>query len=347
MSDARPLVISRDPDLLDDVHRLAVAAGCEADTGSGAAAARRSWSTASLVVVGSDVASEVARAGLPRRDGVVVVTNDGALPPWSDALACGADTIVALASERRVLLERLAESSTRRRARVVGVVGGCGGAGASVVACALAVRAARRGWGVVLVDTDPDAAGLDLLLAAEDVPGARWTDLSGASGRLVPESVRDALPSVHGVHLLAVDRSSPEPVPPAAAGAVLDALRGACDVLLVDLPRAHADLVGTLAPRCDEVLVVAPTDVRGATATRRTVAMVEPLAPLRLVARRRRRAAVEPERLADWLGVDLAAEIRDERGLTAAADRGEPPALRRRSRLGRTCDGLVGGWTVR
>jgi len=77
------------------------------------------------------------------------------------------------------------------------------------------------------------------------------------------------------------------------------------------------------------------------------VATLEPFAPVRLVVRRRRRAAVEPERLADWLGVALAAEIGDERGLTAAADRGEPPAVRRRSRLGRTCDHLLDTWAIR
>jgi len=347
MTDARPLVISRDPDLIDDVHRLAVAAGCEADTGAGPAAARRTWSTASLVVVGADVVTEVALAGLPRREGVVVVSNDADGPPWTEALACGADSVVELASGRRVLLERLAESSVRGRARVIGVVGGCGGAGASVLASALAVRAGRRGATVALVDADPDAAGLDLVLAAEDVPGARWTDLASATGRLVPDAVLEALPRAHGVHLLSMDRGRPDPVAPQAAGAVLDALRGAVDVVLVDLPRTHLDLVAALAPRCEEVLVVAPTDVRGATATRRTVATLEPFAPVRLVVRRRRRAAVEPERLADWLGVALAAEIGDERGLTAAADRGEPPAVRRRSRLGRTCDHLLDTWAIR
>jgi Flp pilus assembly CpaE family ATPase len=130
-------------------------------------------------------------------------------------------------------------------------------------------------------------------------------------------------------------------------GVVLDALRGACDLVVADLPRGDSDLVGTVAPRCDEVLVVAPTDVRGAAATRRIVALLEPFAPVRLIVRRRRRPAVEPDRLADWLGVPLAAEVADEPGLTALCDRGEPPGARRRSRLGRTCDGLVAGWLPR
>ena len=72
---------------------------------------------------------------------------------------------------------------------VLAVVGGRGGAGASVFAAAVAVAAVRDGERALLVDCDPLGGGLDLLLAAEDVAGLRWADISvgrraGARGRV-------------------------------------------------------------------------------------------------------------------------------------------------------------------
>ena len=64
----------------------------------------------------------------------------------------------------------------RRRGAAVAVVGGCGGAGASVLAAALAVTAVRHGGRALLVDCDPLGGGLDLVLGAEHVAGLRWPD---------------------------------------------------------------------------------------------------------------------------------------------------------------------------
>src|SRR5699024_11548525 len=75
----------------------------------------------------------------------------------------------------------------------VGVVAGCGDAGASVLACALAGRAGAD-HSTVLVDADPLGGGLDLVLGAEQVPGPRWTDLSASRGQLRPSTLADALP---------------------------------------------------------------------------------------------------------------------------------------------------------
>ena len=57
----RPLLLTRDPDLLDDLRRLSVAAGVEPDVVTTAAAGRRLWSAAPVVVVGDDLARRSCR----------------------------------------------------------------------------------------------------------------------------------------------------------------------------------------------------------------------------------------------------------------------------------------------
>ena len=61
---------------------------------------------------------------------------------------------------------------------VLAVAGGRGGAGASVLAAAVAVTAVRDGQRALLVDCDPLGGGLDLVLAAEDLAGLRWPEIA-------------------------------------------------------------------------------------------------------------------------------------------------------------------------
>lgn len=186
----RPLVCLRDPELLDDVLRLAAAGCVDVDVPADPAAARRSWSSAPLVLVGADVAEAYAGARLARRPGVVLVgrgpaegTDDVAL--WALAADLGADHVVFLPAAEPWLVDRFATvaAGPGEPGQVVTVVGGRGGAGASVLATALAVTASRAGARTLLVDADPLGGGLDLLLGHEEVAGLRWPDLADAAGR--------------------------------------------------------------------------------------------------------------------------------------------------------------------
>lgn len=341
----RPLLLTRDADLLDDLRRLAVAAGAEPDVVTAAAPARRLWASAPLVVVGDDLADEIAAASLARRPDVLVASHAAeAAVPWRAALALGAEDVVTLPAGEGFLLERLAERrSAQRRATVLGVVGGSGGAGASVLATALALAARRAGRDVLLVDADPGSGGLDLVLGAEDEQGVRWCDLAAVSGLLVPEALRGALPSAHGVDVLSVDRSGVDAVPVDAVPVVVDSALAAYDVVVVDLPRCTPDVLDAVVPRCDVVLLVATPDVRGAAASMRRVAQLSERADVRLVVRQRPRhgQALDPDELAAWLGLEVAAEIPHDPRLEEALDRGDPPGLAARSRLARTCAELV------
>ncbi len=205
----RPLVVTADELVLDDILRLAAAAGVEVIVAADAAAARPGWSTAPLVLIGPDVAATCAGAEFGRRAPVVLVSRSELdADEWRAALRAGAESVFVLPAGEPELVQRLGEAVERSATDgvVVGCIGGRGGAGASVLACALAVTAARSGRSALLVDLDPLGGGADLLLGAEDVPGLRWPELRAAAGRLPGAALRAALPQSAGVAVLAADR---------------------------------------------------------------------------------------------------------------------------------------------
>src|SRR5436190_19613638 len=95
---SHPLVVTSDPDLLDDILRIAADSGGLVDVAPDPAAARPWYSRAPLVVIGIDVAAACVRAQLGRRPSVVLVGryDDAGPPDWSVADALGAEHLVAL-----------------------------------------------------------------------------------------------------------------------------------------------------------------------------------------------------------------------------------------------------------
>ena len=69
----RPLLVTADPSILDDLLRLAATAGVEVDVAHDLPAARRSWNAAPLVVLGPDLLDRCSAARLGRRGRVVVL----------------------------------------------------------------------------------------------------------------------------------------------------------------------------------------------------------------------------------------------------------------------------------
>lgn len=226
----------------------------------------------------------------------------------------------------------------RRRSRdggavgeVVTVVGASGGCGASTLAALLAHRRATRGR-TVLVDLDPGAAGLEVLLGVEAVPGVRWADLGHAAGGLGPEDLTGVLPTWAGVEVLSEDRR-PGGGTPEARAAVLDALvAGASTVVLDASARAIAALpdVARLLGAAPGVLVTRQ-DVGGMAAGLRARSAVGPTRGL--VLRRWSGSSVAPVEAAHLLGTRLLGRIDEDTGLRDAVERGLGPRPARR--LGR------------
>jgi secretion/DNA translocation related CpaE-like protein len=337
----RPLLITSDPVVLDDLLRIAATAGVELEVAPDAGAARRSWSTAPVVVVGHDVAVACARQRLPRRDDVVLLGSDlDDAGVWQLGVEVGAAHVVFLPDAELWLTALLADPSSRA-GTVVAVVGGRGGAGASSVAAALAVTGARSGLRALLVDGDPLGGGIDLVFGGEHSEGLRWPDLSGARGRVPGAALTAALPRMADLSVLSWDRGGTEDVPAEAMATVLDAGRRSCDLVVVDLPRHVDDGFRVVAEHADLLLLVVPAEVRAAAAAARVAARVTALAAdVRLVVRGPAPSRLSGADVARVLALPLAGYLRAEPDLAAALERGEAPGTRP-GPLSSFCGGLL------
>jgi secretion/DNA translocation related CpaE-like protein len=328
--------------LLDELVRLAVAAGAEPEVAGDPGAVRRSWSTAPLVLVGSDCAAEVVRRGLPRRANTILVgrdADDGAV--WQQAIGIGAEQVAILPDCEGWLRELMADVADGPRAagHTVCVIGGKGGAGASTLAASLAMGGLRRHWATTLIDGDPLGGGLDLLVGEEHADGFRWPDLAEVHGRVTSAALRRVLPGFGSLSILSWDRGVVLRVPPEAMRVALAAGRRGSDLVVVDLPRQHPDLSSEPALAAGgPVLVVVQAEVRAVAAAQRMVAALsEHAADLRVVVRGPSPARISPEMVAATLGLPLAGALRPEPRRAADQERGEPPGVVT-GPLSRLCD---------
>ena len=142
-----PLLVSADPLLVADVQRLCAAAGVVPEVVRDSAHALRPWSGAPVVLVGADCAASSPASSPPRRPRVHVL---GRSPVgdalFRDALGVGAETVAGLPASETWLVELLTDVGDGGAAPgvTIGVIGGSGGAGATVFAAALAQMAADR-----------------------------------------------------------------------------------------------------------------------------------------------------------------------------------------------------------
>ncbi|MEV0961945.1 septum site-determining protein Ssd [Streptomyces sp. NPDC049910] len=336
---AGPLIITEDPALLDDLLRLCAAAGAEPQVHHAVPEGRGGWDAAPLVLVGDDAAARCV--GATRRRGVLLVGRDQDDPQvWRRAVEIGADCVLRLPDAEGWLVDRIADvaEGVGRPALTVGVIGGRGGAGASTLACALAVTAAREGRRTMLVDGDPLGGGLDVLLGGEQQAGRRWPDFAASRGRVAGGALEEALPSVHGLRVLSWDRGDSVAIPPEAMRSVLAAARRRGGVVVVDLPRRVDEGTAEALAQLDVGLLVVPGDLRAVAAARRvasTVRMV--LGDLRAVVRGPWGSGLDEQWVAEALELPLVGELPLEAGLAADLDAGVPPGAGDRDPLAGFC----------
>lgn len=334
------LFVTRDETLLDELLRLAAAAGVTPEVAVDTGAALRAWAAASLVLVGADVAGEVAAAAPPRREGVhVVVWGEAPDGLFRVALAAGAENVAMLPASGEWLGEALGDLADAGRARglTIGVLGGSGGAGATTFACALGQVAARSGPAVV-VDADPLGPGVDRVLGLERAPGVRWEELCRTTGRLSARSLRDALPRSGRLACLTWSAGRHDSLQAFAVRETLSAARRGHDSVVIDLPRTHDPLVEEVAARCDLLVVVAVPTVAGIASAGRVVAAHAGRSSLRVVLRGR---GVEQRAVARALGVRVVSSMPEQRGLAEAIDLGLGPVRSRRGALGRAASEVL------
>lgn len=339
----RPLLVTAHPRLLDELLRLCAVTGVEPEIRGDPETARGLWSDSPLVIVGDDVSETAIHCELPHREDTVLLgtdLDDGDI--WRRAAAVGADHVIFLPDAEAWLVDRLADLADRAGAAsstlCVAVVGGRGGAGASTLACALAVAAVKRGQAAALVDIDRIGGGIDVLLGGEAASGLRWPDLCGARGRVDGGALSAALPRLHGLTVLSWDRGASGAVPQDTMRAIVGAVRRRHDVVVIDMPR-HTDAVAEEAlAQCETGLVVIPSELRAIAAAAQVVAHLRPtVRDLRAVVRTPSPSGLSADEVADNAGLPLAGELRHEPHLIESVERGEPPGTRSRGPLARFC----------
>lgn len=338
MTASHALLVTTDDGILEDVLRLAAAAGVVLDVAHDATSAVAAWGSAPLVLVGADSVPTLAAATPLRRERVFVVAR-GSLADalFRGALQVGAESVLELPAAESWLVESLTDvvDGDVRRAVSLAVVNGSGGAGATTFAAALALTAASPARPVTLLDADPLGGGLDRLVGLEEGEGVTWGSLMQSTGRFSARSLRQALPQRGGLAVLTWGKGGAGPVDPALVREVLSAAQRGSQVVVVDVPRYPDAVTADLITRCDRVILVADLKVHAVCAASKVVELLRPVAhDLHLVARVSD-SALDPASVAQTLDVPLLLSMRDQRRLGESVELGLGPVPTRRGPLAR------------
>ena len=333
------LAVLTDSELLNELDRVAAAVGVRiVRAGVGSSVSRRTWSAAAAVVLDQAAAVRCGESALPRRGHVSVLTAaEPTTATWAAGIAVGARHVLRLPAQERELIQELGEAAESARdqgprGEVVAVIGGCGGAGASLLAVALAYSAAYSVAEALLVDLDPWGGGVDLLVGGETAPGLRWPDLALQGGRLNWSAVREALPRHREITLLSGTRRGYE-LDAAPVDAVVDAGRRGGAIVVCDLPRRLTDATQAALDTADLVVLVSPCDVRACAATGSIAPVLATINPnLGLVVRGPSPGGLRAAEVADIVSLPLLASMKAEPQLAEQLERGGL-RLRRRSAL--------------
>lgn len=338
------LAMLTDPGLRDELDRVAAAVGVRVvHLGGRHPVSRKTWSAAAAVVLDHAAADRCGRLALPWRTHVSVLTGtEAATATWAAAITVGAQHVLRMPEQEGELVRELAEAAESARddgicGAVVAVIGGRGGAGASLFAVALAQAAADA----LLVDLDPWAGGIDLLVGGETAPGLRWPDLALQGGRLNWSAVRAALPRPRGISVLSGTRRGYE-LDAGPVDAVIDAGRRGGVTVVCDLPRRLTDATQAALDAADLVVLVSPCDVRACAAAATMAPVLTAINPnLGLVVRGPSPGGLRAAEVADVAGVPLLASMRAQPRLAEQLEHGGL-RLRRRSVLASAARRVLG-----
>lgn len=270
------LVLTADQALREEIRRAAAAADRDC-TPAHPPIPRYAWQRAPMVVLDAMSAGRCVEERLPRRPGIVLVTTgEPRLDDWQRATAIGVERVIALPQQAAALVEALGAYPVAGSGDgvTVAVVGGSGGAGASVLAAAVALRAAKANYRphTLLVDGDRNGGGLDLLLGIDDQDGLRWPGLVLEGGRIAAASLHNALPGFgDGLSVLSWGRRvqadmGQAGMSVAAVESVLDAGRDAGDLVVCDVARERTAQAEAMLAAADLAVLVVQADLRSAVA---------------------------------------------------------------------------------
>ena len=335
------VLLTNDEPLVGAVVRAAAAAGVVPLVHREVSAVLPGWATASMVLVGADLLAEVCDLSLPRRSQVFVV---GLAPPspdtLRDALTCGAAAVLELPTDEVSLVDLLTDAADGGVAggRLVGVVGGTGGAGATTFAAALGIVLAESEGSALLIDADRAGGGIDQVLGLRAGDGVRWDVLAEASGRLSARSLRETLPARGPLSVVAWPSDRSAALGAATLRSVLSAGRRGYGTVVVDLPRSAPEVLEEVLPRCTHVLVVSRVTVVALAAC---VHLADRLPHPGSAVVLRGRNGFDDTAVERVLELPVWHRMADQRGLDEAVDLGLGPLRTRRGPLARAVREVV------
>jgi pilus assembly protein CpaE len=263
------------------------------------------------------------------------------------AMEAGAAGFFVWPAEREQLAQAAASSArtplpASKRAKLIAVHSGIGGAGTTFVACHLAAAFARRGIDPVLLDADPvfddlssalgvPTEGLNTLadlislgdeLAARHVEGALWKHDSGC--RLLPAPRVEVAARVQPSELMAV----------------VDLAASISELVVIQLSRSLDEKSRAALAAADDLLEVIRPDAGCLRATARALELLQPhgLRPL-LVVNRARGGDLSVREISRAFDAEVGAVVPEERAIERARSRGG--LMPARGRIGRIFDRLA------
>ncbi|MFD0557827.1 secretion/DNA translocation related CpaE-like protein [Stackebrandtia endophytica] len=344
----QPLIISGDHQMAARLVDLAVAAGVEPRQVSNGVAAQPHWDTASVVLIGDDVAESLA-SGLTQRDDIILVTTDDCSIDNAHRLATtvGADQVASLPAATDWVMARMAWAAVGQTTPpVVAVTGARGGSGASTLATAMALRAAHTGQDTLLVDADRYGGGLDIVLGWERHVGLRWPELAAMPTAFDPDKLKDGLPSQGRLTLLSHTRDARPSVSSERLAGVLTAARQTHDLIVLDLPRPGA-FPGPMACDVDLLVVIVPAEIRAVAAARHAIAGFAQLADrVCLVTRKPSPGRLSDEQIAHVVSAPVVTSWNTDSKLAGAMEAVRFAGRIKRGELGAVADAVLSAVTT-
>lgn len=118
-------------------------------------------------------------------------------------MRAGADHVAPLPEAAPWLAAFLSRARSKpERARVISVLGGCGGAGGTTLALLLAQSFAAASARTLALDADPLGPGLEFLLGPMEGSALTWYELPSDGRPLDPARFFEALPEAGGCRVL-------------------------------------------------------------------------------------------------------------------------------------------------
>lgn len=277
------------PDVPETAHALVLSPGEVTES---------EWVRATLIVVDDAGIDELAPRDLPAHENIVVIgtdLDDAGIYPRAEAL--GAHAVHVLPQDESRLVTDMA-AAIHAGTTIIAVTGGCGGAGASTMAAAIAQEASRTGRDTLLLDADPMGGGI-----TDRIDFSAPTNTPGGFAPLA---------------ILSFERDEETVLPPGSVADLLTTALPDYQVIVVDCPR-HPDAAAIEAlHRADTTLVVTPISPRALAGTRRVLHWISRFtSQTRLITTNPTSENMAGTAFADQLATPLAAEHHDDIHATA------------------------------